>query len=693
MDNPDTIIKELRVDWETVLTDEFNPLHLSLAISRSSSLASDFRDMYHKLESSMEKIISVNFKGFSDSVLSYNKFNSNNKKLLNHLNKIENSSRAIKQSKFDIKNLSKENENRNHHKIKYDICKNLREAKTIYDKITSEEVDDPLKNKGIDNDILYKSNQIVKCLNLLDDINFAKIKGVDEYRKQVYKEYLKIISDVNDRMLEYIFDNKIENIFFFKCILVLGGLEVLEKYLRENFKNMVFAQFEKAINSAYIYFDESSVSLLKATCLRIVKKAESISCNMETIIRRSNSFFKLNNTQIDFFGNEEDAFIYLVDEKRMISDLQDVLQEFIRAYSTEEEPGKGKFDLENVIDDIDYTQIPCTANEEVEDDSNIRINDKNFNKKSGFTVITTPKHECINYMIEAQSGFRNFFIALKEKEFDRDRLDACKSKIDSIFEIEAPKSKEIQGESKVDSGFSLDYSKKRLNLKLDEYIGISSSLNNYITDKAVVFFTQLHQKLFRSEIISKTNNMIELRDTLMRKYISKIDLLDGRHFVATAIFAFNTIGDLKEAIRSNQLNELYILYSESLKKQIHLEFFYYFDLLYRQGNYHYYIKTLVKKMKLIYEESRGCRENVFDDLYESVEYYCKRNTNVMVVKSKKDLEEFIEQLRILDEILGEIEFENNLENLYKFFEDVINEQPREEFGKKLMGRISNKDNA
>ncbi|KAI5183565.1 hypothetical protein PAEPH01_2951, partial [Pancytospora epiphaga] len=75
MNDPQEVLKELRVDWENILSDDFNPLHLSLQIISSSALASDFRDMYHQLENIMEQIIAVNFKGLSDSVLSYNEFN------------------------------------------------------------------------------------------------------------------------------------------------------------------------------------------------------------------------------------------------------------------------------------------------------------------------------------------------------------------------------------------------------------------------------------------------------------------------------------------------------------------------------------------------------------------------------------------------------------------------------------------
>ena len=60
MEELQIIIKELRVDWDNMISEDFNPLHNALSAMSGSTKATEFRDMFNKLELAMQKIISIN---------------------------------------------------------------------------------------------------------------------------------------------------------------------------------------------------------------------------------------------------------------------------------------------------------------------------------------------------------------------------------------------------------------------------------------------------------------------------------------------------------------------------------------------------------------------------------------------------------------------------------------------------------
>ena len=192
----ETIVKELKVDWDTILTEDYNPLQIAFLLNKGTISTTNFREMYHKLENAMEKIISLNFKGFSDSVLSYNKFYSQNKMLLTDLKRCEHIA-TNKQKEFHIKEMTDEFTKSEYFCSKYEICRKLMDIKLTYEEY--EVTDETLK----------KCYQLVKCLDLVDNKEYVKIKGVFEYRKIIYKSYMELTNQINEEIFDFVFKNRI----------------------------------------------------------------------------------------------------------------------------------------------------------------------------------------------------------------------------------------------------------------------------------------------------------------------------------------------------------------------------------------------------------------------------------------------------------------------------------------------------
>ncbi|KAL6122204.1 hypothetical protein NUSPORA_00763 [Nucleospora cyclopteri] len=684
MEDPQTIIKELRVDWDTVLTDDFNPLHLALAVNNGSIPATEFRDMYHKLENCMEKIISTNFKGFSDSLLSYNMFFAQNTKLLKTLEECEEIV-TYKETDFNAKSIGIEHSQSDFYMKKYEICKKLLEIKITFEEYQSTR------------DLLKRCYQLVKCLDLIDKKEYVKIKGIFEYRKLIYKEYLELTDEINNELFAFVFRNEINNSF--KCLLILGSLYELEQFVKENFRSHTFNEIEFLIIKMY----KERVNLEKL-CKQIMFKIDNIIRNYETVIDLVLNNFKLKKTEEDFFGNQNEQYGYVTKIDKPLNIIKSELGKFISKYSISTEYDNN-FSLDNIIDNIDYNKIYepqyniFTVVSDNKDQSELKKL-KN-NKKTQYTLITTPKIEVTTFLLQHTTNtvLRIFLNQKVETEYTKFKLEKSKKKIDFAFESEIKI-------DPLDKNLTLEHDIFKI-IKNNKKDSKNSSYDNqilkYLNSKIVKKFNTLFKELFTSEIVIQPTKMITIYDgyhggftkepdqefqkAVTTKYINKNDLLLTKQNYYKAVYALNTLKNLDVLVSSRETGKMYQKYFDAIRKQVNLEFFYYFDLFYREGNYssNFYLKKIVSVFELIYNESKNAL--LFDGLYDNLIFYCKINVAVFAGKSNDDLRLFVKQLKIFDEIMGEIEFYSNLESLYKFYEDVIAEKSTEEAGKTLQAKI------
>lgn len=147
----------------------------------------------------------------------------------------------------------------------------------------------------------------------------------------------------------------------------------------------------------------------------------------------------------------------------------------------------------------------------------------------------------------------------------------------------------------------------------------------------------------------------------------------------------NTLRDLDAVIFSKEIKDLHGLYQESFRRQLNIEFFYFFDLLFRQGNHYCYMRSIVRMLRMACEELDAA--HYLDGLYDNIEFYCTRNAAALKARDGKDLEAFVERLKILDEVMGEIGFYSSLEGVYRFFEEVGEGKSQDKHGKILQLKI------
>ncbi|OQS55049.1 hypothetical protein EHP00_1807 [Ecytonucleospora hepatopenaei] len=678
----ETLIKELKVDWDTVLTDEFNPLYLSLLINKGTISSAKFRDMYHKLENAMEKIISQNYKGFSDSVLAYNKFYNQNKELLNVLSETEQIVNE-KEYDFEIDQITNDFTKTEYFSAKYEICRRLMDIKLTYEEYESCE------------QTLKRCYQLVKCLDLVDNKEYVNIKGVFEYRKLIYKSYMELTESINMEIFDFVFFNKINNSF--KGLLILGSLYELEVFVKTYFRIFLYNAIEEIILKMY-----QEKVVLEKLCKLIMKKVENIIKNYETIIELTLKNFKLKKTESDFFGNQNEPYHYVTKLECILDIVKDELGRFINKYSVSTE-FDNKFSLESIIDNVDYNKI-------YPEDYNIFKNKKNeddqsflqtINSSMEYTLIITPKIDIAAFLLKntTNSVLRIFLNKKVETEYTKFKLEKSKKKLDFIFEEEIkcdPNNKTLSIYKDIQDILQ----QQKFN---DDQKSYDKHLVSHLNKKIIKLFENIFDEIFVSKIVVPDRKKIfmydgekggfgigfeeEFKESLYKKYINKSSLLLKKSKYQKAIYSLNMFKDLDHELNTRETLRCYEVFYNSFKKQLNLEFFYYFDLFFREGNFtqNFYLRKIVSVFEFIYSETQNT--SLFEGLYDNLIYYCKNNLNVLNVKTKEDVKLFIEQVRIFDEIMGEIEFHENLDDLYVFFDEILENKSNDENGKILQAKL------
>ncbi|ORD98983.1 hypothetical protein A0H76_1603 [Hepatospora eriocheir] len=670
------ILNEIRIDWETLLTDEFNPLHIALAVNKGTIQNAEFREMFHKLEFIMEKIIEVNFKGFSDSVLSYNEYNKQNAEIIEILNESFEASHQVEGNLY-IDTISKENKKSEYFKARYEILRELKHIKIMFDEYLNS------------TEIIKRCNQLVRCLDLIDNKELLKIKGVYEFRLKIYKEYVVLSEEVCMEVFKFIFNNEIN--VSFKCCLILGNLHELEVYFYKNFKTFLFNKLESII----INVSKSTDISLETLCKLICNKIDRIILNHQTIVDCVLKNFKLDKNKEDYFGNKDESYSYVTRSDLIISTIEAELMNFIDRYSITIKT-QGEFNLENIVDNIDYTKIYPTNYNIYRNDTEMSVEEssKAINKSYGtYTLILSPKYEIVPVLLKfvKNAKIRVFLNKKVETVYTKFRLEKNLNKVEELF-------KESAKINTKNSKLVIYESLKNIIDSIKDNSSDSEALKKQIMKKSKEYFQKLYEELFKCKIVTKRYETIQVYngkrgmitefDPAFREALSKTILTKGDTFLVkqnylTALYAFNTIKDLDNKLSIKETNKLYEKWLYTLRRQLNVEFFYQFDIYFREGHYdsNFYFKKITDVLNLFYSETK--MNNLFDDLYKNIEYYCKVNAGIMKVFNEEDLIKFIKELKIFDEVMGEINFGGDLNELYSFYNQILKGESKDKEGMKL----------
>lgn len=167
----------------------------------------------------------------------------------------------------------------------------------------------------------------------------------------------------------------------------------------------------------------------------------------------------------------------------------------------------------------------------------------------------------------------------------------------------------------------------------------------------------------------------ELNGLLIEKYIGKGELMLKYDDAGVCIDILQSLKLLFSDFQ--EIDFLLTIFKDSIRNQFILDFFYFYDLSYRQGNYQLYLNKIYSASSNI---NRSKMKSVLDPdiLLDSVTKYSIRNVYSLNCKNKKGLDEFIEILCILAEVLAEFGISYKFESLIKFFKDfeILNQSDR-----------------
>ncbi|TBU06181.1 putative Sec8 exocyst complex protein [Hamiltosporidium magnivora] len=369
MDDIPSLIRELRVDWEKTLDEDFNPLPCALALSDSDSQKSaTFKDMYHKLDETMTNIIEKNYQGFSDFVLLYGHAFKLNQECYNTLQMIIKDCQIIKNTySEDFSHLSKEKRELLDQKKILEIYKALDTVKNISnflnEKIERERFQEAstefLNIYDLTNEYDLKS---LKCYkNLSDDIISLKTSLLNNIFKKIKKTIFSGEEVIENKALLQKEDLEDEYIDTLGCLIRLGELKELDIYFYKNFSNFFFEDMQKIIYSCMESDD-------KVTCL--VKKSVLYILNILKTFEVLISLIKnIDKTNINLIQNQENYFEVEIDDeyhffgKNGTIKLEDILiietKKFLEFYSKikDYDQPESIFSLDNVLDTVDYSSI------------------------------------------------------------------------------------------------------------------------------------------------------------------------------------------------------------------------------------------------------------------------------------------------------------------------------------------------
>lgn len=247
MDEADLLIKELRIDNETLLSTEYNPLPQVFQNKKSNS---NYRNIYHRVEKIMESIINITYKGFSDSVLSYMEVYNLNLKNVTLLSEIKSRIDEITRTNFDIENIRNIFSTTEYLKIKCDITESLKD------------LNDTLEEYYNCTDLTEKCYKILKAKRIIKDNNLIKIEGIELLRNDILLEIEKFMIKVYSKLQEYIFRDEIQYKELLRIVKIMNKFDDFDRYLNKNYTkylvldNITDTNYIDNIKSINTYFNK-----------------------------------------------------------------------------------------------------------------------------------------------------------------------------------------------------------------------------------------------------------------------------------------------------------------------------------------------------------------------------------------------------------------------------------------------------
>lgn len=477
MEDAELVLKELRIDWETVLTEDYNPLKQALEIKRSSVKHSNYRNIYHRVEKVMEKIIEETYKGFSDSVLSYMECYNLTTSGLKEINEMMAILDRLKSIRINTDDIYKNYKDTEYLKIKNSVCEDLVEVKNKHEEFKR------LYNQG---SLLEAAINLQDVREMIKNKALYRIRGIDTYDSEVEADVRNVCDSVFERLDSFIFRDSIEYKEYFRIIVVLNRILKYDRYVYVNLERNIFRCIEEIIfnvnkeedveddeefrretdevcllNSSpsvtvkytiqtskkiYCYYKDKPLfksvperSKKNVLVRRIVSKLKRIRHNIDFLRKLAESAFENLDEQSKNYYEEYSGFMVFCSSggENVERIVQKVINRFIDVYTDCEKKDidVGEFETINILDNINYS-------EEFDEKYPIYgriINNRSLNeeKEEDFTLIFRPsidicidlyeyipdeniKQRCMKYINKKEEDvLQKMILVFQEHRWDR----------------------------------------------------------------------------------------------------------------------------------------------------------------------------------------------------------------------------------------------------------------------------------
>jgi len=712
MDDTKNILKELRVDWDFTLQDSFNPFELALRASTSPALHKSFHGLFHRLEHSMAKIISSNYHSFSESFATFGKYRTMNSQIIKEYGLVEHLIPALKlfQSPPPAEKTLELNLDTLGVSAKYEICAKIVNARNTYKKFLAE------------TSPAQRTASIITALNILEDQAVSQIKGAFEYYKVVFKSYTEFVDEVNGKLLDYVVRNELENARYFNTMIELQALARFEEFCSSNFRDAVFRMVEDVIQAtACGEAAAESGGLLGSLCRSIAAAVEIVVENMEHVIGKCRGFSAEDVTH-DFFGKKRHGTKFLQGMGGCMEAIKDVLRVFLERYSLE--PGESvQFDINMIPDTFDYTKVYA---------ENTRIfkwlaeaGEGKPQNQTVFTLITFTTPEVIPRLLghlKSKELSDYLYKTVELKYFAGGAVD------DKVYKLQGLIREICDENSPAAAGLARGLAVAEVTQLLDSCIAARerATLESWARKCLAVSFLHFYDRTFTSEFIRKEPDFRRLLESLDRHYgyvdddgngfiyhsmageldelkireaaasyllpidqfksklvrqsIKKTDLIHRRRRYERIRAMVGVLRQLAGLLASREVGFLADLFEASAARQVLLDFFYYFDLLYREGSYFYYLRLCCESL----ENYTVLGLESMRDFEGCLNSYCRENIRSIKVKSKAELGEFVEMMEVFSNVLSS---DVDISGVVEFFVAVKDGVPNSSEGKKLLQKI------
>lgn len=702
MDDSDSLLRELRIDWETLITGDFNPLKQALRNMNSPADASSFRNLFHKMEKVMEDIIEKSYKGFSDSVLSYMESYKLNKRCSDSILSISKAVEGLLAMRIGVDDMTKEYDNAQFFEIKHGLCVALGEIKRCFDEVCN--LKSSVEKEGDGEDVGARLLEAVKrssrIYEVIDENKLISIGCIERFKEEVDAEVLDLMNLIYRRLDRYVFYNRSEYQEDFRCVMLLDGLEELEKYQMTSFEREYSILIESIIKDVSRKVQEK----------KLEKLVEKLMGRTQMVIRNFNNLRKMVDTTFedldartkDFFGEERAALrIYSPGGEKVIEEMvQKVMERFVLEYTEEPEKhfNKENFRVENFVDDIDYASV--FENKYLIHEKMVQASDYQTILYGPFTKICAPTIDTAVFMRRCafSDAMRMYLERFLDEKYIKERINGVKRKILYLLND--------------DECYRSDYSNSRLLLyrKYERLISefschpdlcnvsiISEFLSELVEKKFLGFFDMT----FKSQIIRDSlsdNSLTEeqqvdvFKKLLVARVVDRDTLFLQRQCYENMLFAVETLRDINKPLRDERVETVRSKILMGFKFQVVLEVFYFFDLFYREGKYTNKNDYYLHRILAILEDAYDCmsklnpQERNASLLFKCLNFYVQNNVCRLNVKSVDGLQAFNRKMRLLDEILSLIEGDGSLKESISFVEDTISQSNNSSNAKKLRER-------